>query len=525
MKILLFICLLLCGLLNAQVQVNWGKCPQIHSTEESEIPSLTPKFDKNLFLSKLECAYTTVPSSWKNPNGKNFTYFVRRLKAENKKGQMWINDGGPGGSANWQIFGQISLYFYELLNREYDIIIPSHRGTGHSSALGCPQEEDENWAQELRNPGNLFQECKDYITNKYGKYLEFYNPTEASRDIYNVAESLRSSANENIVIYGVSYGAFLMNRYMSVYPNSRHLVILDGIASPQYLEFVKYDSEADRVGKINLDLCQRNEFCRSKMKYPKEELEKLFKGYEDSTNHCPEFYKNVPKTQFKAILFGLIAKIPDGLSWVIPPLISRINRCNEFDKKVLSHFFKTIAQKKDLKVDYRANAGLIGFNIGIPELLFNETLPSLEDILKKEETLRFSPRVSILYRIMKDHWFATKQDEFSQKFANTRQPFLLIHGGLDPQTPYSQAPLYFNKVKKTETQYFVSFPYYVHGVIMHIHQNCAQNIMINFMKNPTQKPDESCIKNLPTIDWEGKRELSRQISTHLFSVEDVWAGI
>ena len=177
------------------------------------------------------------------------------------------------------------MYYYELLNREYDVIVPSHRGTGYSSPLGCPQEEDPNFEQELEKPGKLFQQCKDYVTKTYGKYLEFYNPTEASRDIYNVAESLRTTANENIVIYGVSYGAFLMNRYMSVYPNSRHLVILDGsksnkkiedwlhwlVASPQYIEFVTYDSEADKVGKINLQLCQRDPFCRSKMKYPEEE--------------------------------------------------------------------------------------------------------------------------------------------------------------------------------------------------------------------------------------------------------------
>ena len=37
----------------------------------------------------MECAYTSVPSYWKNPNGKNITFFVRRLQAKNKKGQVW----------------------------------------------------------------------------------------------------------------------------------------------------------------------------------------------------------------------------------------------------------------------------------------------------------------------------------------------------------------------------------------------------------------------------------------------------
>ena len=146
--------------------------------------------------------------------------------------------------------------------------------------------------------------------------------------------------------------------------------------------------------------------------------------------------RNVPMKVFKSVLFGLIAKIPDGVAWIIQPLIAKINRCNAFDKQLLTNFFKNMKKsEKELKVDYRPYSQLTGLNIGISELLFNGTLPSLEDIMKTEESIKFSVRVSILYRIMKDHWFVSKPDEFHQKFANTRQPFLLIHGGLDPQTP------------------------------------------------------------------------------------------
>ena len=139
-----------------------------------------------------------------------------------------MNDGGPGGSTDWTRFGKATIVMYELFNREMDIILSTHRGTGHSSPLSCPQEKDPKWAEQRENPGKLFQDCKKHVEKTYGKYLEFYNPTEAVRDVYNIAESLREKYDEKIAIFGVSYGAFLMNRYMSVFPNSKHLIILDG---------------------------------------------------------------------------------------------------------------------------------------------------------------------------------------------------------------------------------------------------------------------------------------------------------
>jgi hypothetical protein len=63
------------------------------------------------------------------------------------------------------------------------------------------------------------------------------------------------------VIYGISYGAFLMNRYMTVYPNSNNLVILDSIASPKILQFSRFDEGTNGAGEFALSLCQKNSFC------------------------------------------------------------------------------------------------------------------------------------------------------------------------------------------------------------------------------------------------------------------------
>jgi dienelactone hydrolase len=94
--------------------------------------------------------------------------------------------------------------------------------------VSCPQEKEPDWMKEFENPGILFSQCKEYVKKKFGENLKYFNPTEAANDIYQTAELLKQEEDEKIVIYGVSYGAFLMNRYMQIFPNSKHLIILDG---------------------------------------------------------------------------------------------------------------------------------------------------------------------------------------------------------------------------------------------------------------------------------------------------------
>jgi hypothetical protein len=212
-------------LISSQVTIEWKACPNTEKEIKNnfQIPSPlstsleTPNIDFskyvtlfNTYTKEIQCAYPTVPVYWKNPNGKNITFSMRRIKANNRKGQFWINDGGPGGGGSWTNFGPIAIKLFDMFKQELDIIVPSHRGTGSSTPLSCPQESDPNWIKELEFPGKLFLECQKFIREKYGDSLDGFNPTEAVRDVYNVAESLRRTANEKIVIFGVSYGAYLV---------------------------------------------------------------------------------------------------------------------------------------------------------------------------------------------------------------------------------------------------------------------------------------------------------------------------
>lgn len=94
----------------------------------------------------------------------------------------------------------------------------------------------------------------------------------------------------------------------------------------------------------------------------------------------------------------------------------------------------------------------------------------------------------------------------------------------DPQTPFPFAPFYLSKIQKNpERQFLVSFENEVHGIISK--GDCPLNIISSFFKNPKQKPDISCIQQMPNLDWEGSSEYVKKISKEYFGIENIWEGI
>lgn len=83
-----------------------------------------------------ECATTTAPALWSDPNGDSINLFVKRHRAAHQpaKGQLWLLSGGPGDAGT---------YFEFLSHRiassipSLDIYMPHHRGTGKSSFADC----------------------------------------------------------------------------------------------------------------------------------------------------------------------------------------------------------------------------------------------------------------------------------------------------------------------------------------------------------------------------------------------------
>jgi len=75
------------------------------------------------------CAVTQVPLRWEEPDGKKINVLVARYLSDHPhQGQIWLLDGGPGGTGGIYMQQEI-LALYASLG--LDVYVPQHRGTGH----------------------------------------------------------------------------------------------------------------------------------------------------------------------------------------------------------------------------------------------------------------------------------------------------------------------------------------------------------------------------------------------------------
>jgi hypothetical protein len=74
--------------------IEWVKCPDIHFSERDSNIFNFEKTNPTTLIKEsnieLVCSYIKVPVFWENRSfNKTITYFIRKLKAKNRKGQIW----------------------------------------------------------------------------------------------------------------------------------------------------------------------------------------------------------------------------------------------------------------------------------------------------------------------------------------------------------------------------------------------------------------------------------------------------
>ena len=126
------------------------------------------------FPSALECATYAVPIDWDNVQGEQFNLSLVRWPASanstKKIGTLFLNPGGPGGSATEFVAGltQGALPFPNDLHDAFDIIGLDPRGVGLSNPVQCDQmiwAERVSWFPET-------QEEYDALVDKNRRYGE-----------------------------------------------------------------------------------------------------------------------------------------------------------------------------------------------------------------------------------------------------------------------------------------------------------------------------------------------------------------
>lgn len=184
------------------------------------------------------CTTVAVPRDYDHPQGASLELFVAKSPATDqvhKIGSLFINFGGPGGSAADRIEA-LGATLQPGLNARFDIIAMDPRGVGQSQpSIDCKadQETEGLYAQPFTTPDNL--DVRALIAKDTGyiqrcltlnrAVLPYVSTANVARDIDLIRQAL---GERQITYFGYSYGTFLGATYASLFPNNYRAMVLDG---------------------------------------------------------------------------------------------------------------------------------------------------------------------------------------------------------------------------------------------------------------------------------------------------------
>ena len=179
------------------------------------------------------CGRMYVPMDYSNPDGKKISVgFIKAAatKPEKRRGVLFINPGGPGGSVYHQ-FTTVEGYpdttprWPKEVREEWDIVGVQPRGLEGSTKLEC-EEVNAGPIDQIQRSGGLIKDACDAKMPGYAATLTTEN---TARDWDQVRQAMRE---EKISIYGNSYGTVLGSMYATTFPEHTDKVVLDSGYNP-----------------------------------------------------------------------------------------------------------------------------------------------------------------------------------------------------------------------------------------------------------------------------------------------------
>ncbi|MGY6519353.1 MAG: alpha/beta fold hydrolase [Lysobacteraceae bacterium] len=371
------------------------------------------------------CATTRVPLRHALPDGAIIELFVRRLPAAGpgqRRGEVWLVAGGPGepGAA----FHPLVATFRQAFP-DHDLIIPDHRGTGASERI-CPRQESPDSPDGVALAGEEWGPCIRAMHADADRTTAF-TITEAAHDLSVLIDRFRGEGE--VLVYGVSYGTQLSLRMLQVAPPALDGLILDGLVPPEGApawDLSRRTAVVDTVGRRFLG----------------EEGVAAYQRLLATAGEQPPWQEHVPGGDLRG-LFGALLNFPQ-LRARLPALVEALSRGDDALLRA------TVA---DLDA---ALAGLATHPLSPPSLPLVMLISASENTNRPDLTretveaeaadaLFTSPLPGLLVappspRYARDGWFGGTPAQLPRT--------LVVHGTLDPNTPYEGALAHVDRLSE-----------------------------------------------------------------------------
>jgi len=385
-----------------------------------------------------ECSSFKVPVDYEKISKNTFTLKVLRHNASdrrNRLGAIFVNPGGPGGSATDYAYNAESIVSPEISSK-FDIIGFDPRGINSSEPIRCltNSEEDEflsadassgepKKVRELIAISKAFAaKCKEAAGAKLGHY----STLEAAKDM----EVLRNLLKEESLNYlGKSYGTYLGTLYAALYPQSVGRMVLDGAVAPNISL-----REQELAQAIGFDKALDN-YLSSQNKFKMKDVTKLL----ERSSSKPLKSESGRLATESLVITAIAQSLYDSKSgW--PALTNALELALEKrDPRAILELADRY-NNRDSSGNYYSNQNDISIMITCLDWQENRTVDQMlaEQAIFKNKSSVFGPYLSFAALPCK-YWKAKpKLPKLDLSKINTK-PILVIGVTQDPATPYKWA--------------------------------------------------------------------------------------
>jgi pimeloyl-ACP methyl ester carboxylesterase len=448
---------------------------------------------------EVTCGFLTVPENRSDPDSGKIRLHVAVFSSTSSTPEpdaVIYLDGGPGGETLKAVPFSFDTAFRHLL-KDRDVILFDQRGVGTSEpALDCPELEDAFGEQEY---GSLSEEEADALfvaaasecrgrLEKDGVDLSAYNSAESAADV----EDLRLVLGyEPWNLYGISYGTRLALTVARDYPEGVRSIVLDSTYAPETDLYAEGPENTVRALGVLFENCAADGVCASR-----------FPGLEDV------FVQQLQRLQAAPAPASVIdpaTGLPVPGAVVDGETLFNII----FESLYSSDSFPILPQLiYDVQAeDYTLLNVLLGFSVGqrsyhtvgmYISVQCHEEAPFSSAEAVAAAAAQYPAYEEFLFAGAKAFfdgcaaWSSETAPESENEPVITEVPALVMAGEWDPITP----PRWGRAVaERLPNATFVEFPGLGHGVSSD--DDCPRGIMVDFLEDPTVKPNVSCAGAMP----------------------------
>jgi pimeloyl-ACP methyl ester carboxylesterase len=487
--------------------------PELPAARQSATPppvSFAPRFEQgpcpfrpaqDATVRAVTCGFVEAPEDHADPSGRTIRLAVALFRSAGaNRGTpplVWL-DGGPGGASLDSTGTAIAGSLARALVADRDLILIDQRGTGFTlPSLACPevvQAKYELWARRVSEAEETEialrarAACRTRLAGE-GINLAAYTSAQNAADVNLVRAAL---GYQQVSLYGVSYGTRLALTVLRDFPGIVHSIVLDSAVPVQANLYTEIYASAQRSFDTLFAACAADPACNG--------------AYPD--------------------LSGALAETVARLD-ASPPTV-RLQRArggasqemvltgDRFTSALFQALYSTRLLPTLPAVLSEARSGNFDpFVAAVRDLLMSDTVAwGMYYSVQCGEELRFTTRAEVtaarsgvraeiasglggqsLFGVCA-LWGAKDAPLVENQPVASSVPALVLAGQFDPVTPPSWGRMVAANLSNSA---FYEFPGSGHGALFS--GSCPLSMTAAFLRDPTARPDASCIETMTGPRW------------------------